>query len=182
MVEEEIRRGDGDPDAALVERLGVSDPEEFWSPVDDNLRLGRLRLLFVADRIPAELVRVVEFLNEQMDRTEVLAVEVRQFAGESHKTLVPRALGRTCAAAGTNGPGALCTPCRRSTPHAADRHPMPEIDRWHNGGLMALDRVLLHVRRGSRLVKRAVDPADVYLLEADGGGELVRRLSLRPGG
>lgn len=42
---------------------------------------------------------------------------------------------------------------------------------------MALDRVLLHVRRGSRVVKRAVDPADVYFLEADGGDTLVR---LRP--
>jgi len=39
---------------------------------------------------------------------------------------------------------------------------------------MALDRVLLHVRRGPRVVKRAVDPADVYFLEADGGDTLVR--------
>lgn len=39
---------------------------------------------------------------------------------------------------------------------------------------MALDRVLLHVRRGPQVVKRAVDPADVYLLEADGGDTLVR--------
>lgn len=100
VVEEEIRRGEGDPGTVLVDRLGVTDPEEFWSAVDDNLRLGRLRLLFVADRIPAELQRVVEFLNEQMDRTEVLAVEVRQFAGEGHKTLVPRVLGRTSAAEG----------------------------------------------------------------------------------
>lgn len=45
---------------------------------------------------------------------------------------------------------------------------------------MALDRVLLHVRRGSRLVKRAVDPADVYLLEADGGDTLVRLRGSRP--
>lgn len=42
---------------------------------------------------------------------------------------------------------------------------------------MTLDRLLLHVRRGSQVVKRAVDPADVYLLEADGGDTLVR---LRP--
>lgn len=51
---------------------------------------------------------------------------------------------------------------------------MPEIDKWHNERTMTLDRVLLHVRRGSWQVKRAVDPADVYFLEADGGDTLVR--------
>lgn len=44
---------------------------------------------------------------------------------------------------------------------------------------MTLDRVLLHVRRGSRVVKRAVDPADVYFLEAEGGDTLVRLRSAR---
>jgi predicted HTH transcriptional regulator len=39
---------------------------------------------------------------------------------------------------------------------------------------MAIDRVLLHVRRGPRVVKRAVDPADVFFKEADGGDTLVR--------
>jgi DNA-binding LytR/AlgR family response regulator len=39
---------------------------------------------------------------------------------------------------------------------------------------MALDRVLLHLRRGPRVVKRVVNPADVYFLEADGGDTLVR--------
>jgi hypothetical protein len=59
---------------------------------------------------------------------------------------------------------------------------VPEIRKWHNGGIMdgtALDRVLVHVRRGSRVVKRAVDPADVYLLEADGGDTLVRMRGAR---
>jgi DNA-binding LytR/AlgR family response regulator len=59
---------------------------------------------------------------------------------------------------------------------------MPEIRKWHNGGIMdgtALDRVLVHVRRGSRVVKRAVDPADVYFLEADGGDTLVRMRGAR---
>jgi DNA-binding LytR/AlgR family response regulator len=51
---------------------------------------------------------------------------------------------------------------------------MPEIDKGHNRGLMALDRVLLHVRRGPRVVKRAVNPADVYFLETGGGDTLVR--------
>jgi hypothetical protein len=52
----------------------------------------------VADSIPPELRRVVEFLNQQMDPAEVLAVEIRQYAGGSLKTLVPRAMGQTAEA------------------------------------------------------------------------------------
>ncbi len=39
--------------------------------------------MFVADEIPRELRRMVEFLNNQMTHTEVLAVEVRQYTGTS---------------------------------------------------------------------------------------------------
>lgn len=67
--------------------------EGFWQLVETNLRDGRLRLLFVSDSIPSELRRVVEFLNNQMDRTEVLAVEVKQYTGGGNTALVPRVLG-----------------------------------------------------------------------------------------
>lgn len=83
------------PEDVLAEFLGPEgDSYSFWQTVKTNLQAGRLRLLFVADQIPNELRRIVEFLNEQMDPAEVLAVEIRQFAGESHKTLVPRVLGQ----------------------------------------------------------------------------------------
>ena len=59
--------------------------------------LAARRLLFVADRIPDELARVVEFLNEQMPRIEVLAVEIKQFRGAALVTLVPQVIGRTAA-------------------------------------------------------------------------------------
>lgn len=77
--------------------------EEFWQKVSANLEAGRLRLLFVADVIPKELQRVVEFLNEKMDGVEVLAVEIKQFvsqkdAGPQMKTLVPRVIGQTAKA------------------------------------------------------------------------------------
>jgi hypothetical protein len=52
-------------------------------------------MLFVADRIPAELRRIVEFLNEQMDPAEVLALELRQFRGEGLRTIVPMLYGQT---------------------------------------------------------------------------------------
>jgi hypothetical protein len=83
-------------DAGLAELLGDDqDPERFWMSVGVNLKAGRLRLIFVADEIPVELRRIVEFLNEQMDRTEVLALEVRQYVEEAgaRLTLVPRLIG-----------------------------------------------------------------------------------------
>jgi hypothetical protein len=38
--------------------------------------------VFVADEVPPELRRVVEFLNGQMDPAEVLAVEVKQYVND----------------------------------------------------------------------------------------------------
>jgi len=72
-----------------------SDVEEFWQAVDRNLREGEMRLLFVADQIPTELRRIIEFLNEQMSRSEVLGVEIRQYERNGTRILVPRVVGQT---------------------------------------------------------------------------------------
>lgn len=74
------------------------DEEVFWRSVKTNLQAGRVRMLFVADEIPDELRRVVEFLNAQMDPAQVLAIEIRQFVGQNLRTLVPRAIGQTATA------------------------------------------------------------------------------------
>jgi hypothetical protein len=85
-----------DPDTELQVLLGESaDPEQFWERARTNLEAGKIRLLFVADQIPGELRRVVEFLNSQMSPAEVLAVEIRQYANGNLRTLVPRVLGQT---------------------------------------------------------------------------------------
>jgi hypothetical protein len=82
--------------SVLEETFGPGfDEEAFWRSVATNLQAGRVRLVFVADAIPPELRRVVEFLNEQMDPAEVLAIEVRQYVGEGLRTLVPTLLGQT---------------------------------------------------------------------------------------
>lgn len=89
------------PEAELAEFLGEGqNASTFWQSVKTNLQAGRVRLLFIADEIPPELRRVVEFLNSQMDPAEVLAIEVKQFVGENLKTLVPRVLGQTEKALG----------------------------------------------------------------------------------
>jgi len=85
-----------DPDQVLTQFIdGAVDNDEFWRRMESNLRSGRVRLLFMADKIPETLVRIVEFLNEQMRDAEVLAIEIRQFVSEEHKALVPRVLGQT---------------------------------------------------------------------------------------
>lgn len=87
----------GDDPAELLSELISDDqsPEDFWQRVKTNLQAGRIRMLFLADTIPSNLRRIVEFLNEQMDPAEVLAVEVKQYVGTGVKTLVPRVLGQT---------------------------------------------------------------------------------------
>lgn len=72
--------------------------EGFWSRLETNLQAGRIRMVFVADRIPEELRRIVEFLNRQMHLAEVLAVEIPQFVGADLQTLVPRVYGMTAEA------------------------------------------------------------------------------------
>ena len=84
-----------DPEQHLIEFLGAdADPEQFWQNAKTNLQAGRVRLIFVADEIPTELRRIVEFLNSQMDPAEVLAVEIKQYASEGLKALVPRVFGQ----------------------------------------------------------------------------------------
>ena len=88
-----------EPDALLESFLRPGrDPMTFWQGVKTNLQAGRVRLLFVADVIPPELQRIVEFLNQQMDPAEVLAVEIRHYAAADLKTLVPRVFGQTAEA------------------------------------------------------------------------------------
>ena len=85
----------GDVLSTLLQSGGEPDADGFWQDVSTNLDAKRLRLLFVADDIPDPLKSVVEFLNEQMPGIEVLAVEIKQFRGESTQILVPQIIGRT---------------------------------------------------------------------------------------
>lgn len=91
---------EGGFEGALAALLDEDEPDAdaFWERVDANLRAANLRLLFVADGIPDELARVVEFLNRQMETVEVLAVDLRRFAGGDAATLVPRVIGRAARA------------------------------------------------------------------------------------
>jgi hypothetical protein len=128
-----------DPAQDLAAHLGPNgDPDRFWREVATNLRAGRLRLVFVADVIPHELARIVEFLNEQMTRTDVLAIEVRQYVapGNDMITLVPRLIGQTEAA--------------RDTKRAASGRPR---NRWSEDDLVGVLRQTTPGADGERMVR-----------------------------
>jgi hypothetical protein len=85
-----------DPDAAISDILSPEQSiDEYWMKAKLNLQAGKVRLVFIADSIPSELRRIVEFLNDQMDPAEVLAIEVRQFTDDKVRTLVPTVIGQT---------------------------------------------------------------------------------------
>src|SRR4051795_2248946 len=86
-----------DPILVVAEVAGSEvDVEEFWERAGDNLRAGKVRMVFVSDKIPRELARVVEFLNGQMNPAEVIAIEVKQYlSADGTRTLVPRVIGQT---------------------------------------------------------------------------------------
>lgn len=107
--------------AREIEAIVGSEGDEtaFWELARSNLRAGRVRLLFVSDRIPPSLRRIVEFLNRQMNPAEVLAVEIRQFSPGTDltmRTLVPRVIGQTEQALGEKS-----TPRLRSSSYLIPR-------------------------------------------------------------
>jgi len=112
MFEERCQVLGIDPEVTVEEFLRASGngsvltADAFWEAVDQNLKSKRIRMLFVADVIPPELQRIVEFLNEQMAPAEVLALEIRQYVGTTAKTLVPRIIGQTSQAQATKSSGA----------------------------------------------------------------------------
>ena len=85
---------------SLEDALGSIAPEDpgvdaFFERVEDNLREGQIRIIFFLEESPMELRSVVDFLNKQMERSEVLLVEARQFSHEGVKVVVPTLFGYT---------------------------------------------------------------------------------------
>lgn len=98
--EEAVRALDTEPEGEIAALVDDPDADygEYWERAKTNLRAGRIRLVFVADVIPTELLRIVEFLNERMTPTEVIAVEIRQYTGGGEQVLRPIVLGQTAVA------------------------------------------------------------------------------------
>ena len=193
-VFEERPRPDGvTPESEVLQLLDATaftDPEaesshvvdEFWERAASNLAARKLRLLFVADVIPPELQRIVEFLNENLVRVDVLAVEVKQYVGEGRQTLVPRVIGRTAAAedvkqAASGGTRAV----RRNWTIEEFRAATVEV-----GGLDAvavLEDGLEWVRRhGGTLALGHGKYGPLYLVVPSSGGQPAKVLGIDTGG
>lgn len=117
---ETCRKEDIDPEERLKEFLGHEESEEFWQAVKTNLLARRIRMVFVADRIPPELRRIVEFLNNQMDPAEMLAVEIPQYTGQGFRTFVPRLVGQSVAAQERKNTSTVTRPQWNETRFLAD--------------------------------------------------------------
>ncbi|NLE01465.1 MAG: hypothetical protein GX640_16485 [Fibrobacter sp.] len=82
-----------DSDIVLSEFLNDEISEQsFWEQTKTNLQAGKVRLVWVSDRIPKELRQVIEFLNKQMNPAQAIGIEIKMFAGQGLKTMVPRVL------------------------------------------------------------------------------------------
>lgn len=72
--------------------------DAYFDGIQKNLREGRLRIVFFLEDSPTELRSVVDFLNGQMERAEILLVEARQFSHAGSRVVVPTLFGYTEAA------------------------------------------------------------------------------------
>ena len=98
---EDIKKKFEDNGGNIVEEYGFDDGdvEKFWKDFENNLRLAKIKLIFVADQIPSTLLRIIEFLNNQMVNTEVLGIEIKQYVENGKRQiLVPKVLGQTLQA------------------------------------------------------------------------------------
>jgi hypothetical protein len=69
--------------------------EDFFQRVEENLRRGQVRVVFFLEQAPFELRSVVDFLNKQMELSEVLVVEARLYEAEGRRIVAPMLFGYT---------------------------------------------------------------------------------------
>jgi hypothetical protein len=81
-----------------IKRLAPTDDlstNAYFELIQQNLREGQLRIIFFLEDSSPELRSVVDFLNRQMERSEVLLVEARQYSHGDSTIVVPTLFGYT---------------------------------------------------------------------------------------
>lgn len=71
------------------------DTEDFWVRVSSNLKAERMKLVFVADKIPGTLSTLIDFLDRNVDSMEIYGVEVRQYHSDGGILLTSTVIGGT---------------------------------------------------------------------------------------
>lgn len=88
----------------------VEDSEDgFFERVEQNLREGQLRIVFFMEESPMELRSVVDFLNKQMERSEILLVEAKLYNDGNSKIVIPTLFGYTEEARRVKRPNPVTT-------------------------------------------------------------------------
>jgi len=77
---------------------GEMDVDEYFQLLESNLKDSQFRLVFFLEQSSYELRSIVEFMNRQMDRTEVLLVEAKMYEHDGQRFVAPRLFGYTEAA------------------------------------------------------------------------------------
>lgn len=75
------------------ELLALYDTDEFWMQVSNYLKAERVKLVFVADRIPTSLKTLIEFMDRNMEDIEVYGVELRQYKTDEATMLTSNIVG-----------------------------------------------------------------------------------------
>jgi len=84
---------------------GEWDKSAFREQVTANLQAGRFRLIIVVDKVNDELRRTVEFLNTCTGpHFDILCAELRYYATETTRLLVPALIGKPSSAKTTSKP------------------------------------------------------------------------------
>lgn len=78
--------------------------DNFWEKVEENLKNGKMRLIIATDELRPEVRRMIEYLNNEMQNTEVLGLELKFYGEETNSmVLVPRLVGQSQSAIDKKG-------------------------------------------------------------------------------
>jgi len=82
------------------------DIEDFWRKVEENLKNDKIRLIIATDELRPEVRRMIEYLNNEMQNTEVLGLELKFYGEETESmVLVPRLVGQSQSSIDRKGRG-----------------------------------------------------------------------------
>ncbi len=148
--------------------MGTEEPDadQFWQLVEQNLSEGRLRIVFVLDRVPLALLRIVEFLNKHLDTVETYALEVRRHTGGDGAPPILEISRRGVSA--TNRPQA-----------ARPQHPVLTIEGWqerfltrHGDEMLVVAQAMIDwmSRRGRVFTTKSGDPSVGLRIPGPGNG------------
>jgi hypothetical protein len=97
FAEESAKKNGDDLGTVLLNLLGNEEDsiDGYFETVINNLKEGQIRLVFFLEEASNELKSIVEFLNSQMERTEVLIIEAKLFQNGNERFVSPSLFGYT---------------------------------------------------------------------------------------